>query len=86
MDINSLRADIDAVDSDLLDAFCRRMEISAKVAACKKENGLPVFDPARERQKLNDVANRTPEALRTHAAAPLFHALRSLPVPIRRSS
>lgn len=69
MDINELRAQIDQIDSDLLNAFCRRMEISAELAVYKKDNNLPVFDPARERQKLNAVTSKTPEEIRTYTTA-----------------
>ena len=69
MDINALRDEIDAIDSDLLNAFSRRMEVASRVAEYKRENKLPIFDPARERQKLNAVSLKTPEELRTYATA-----------------
>jgi chorismate mutase/prephenate dehydratase len=69
MDISELRTQIDEIDRDLLGAFCRRMDVSAELAAYKKENNIPVYDPARERQKLNDVISKTPEGLRTYASA-----------------
>jgi chorismate mutase/prephenate dehydratase len=69
MDISELRTQIDETDRDLLGAFCRRMDVSAELAAYKKENNIPVYDPARERQKLNDVISKTPEELRTYASA-----------------
>ncbi|MBQ1525035.1 MAG: chorismate mutase [Firmicutes bacterium] len=48
MDLNDYRKEIDAVDEQLLALFARRMEISAAIAANKKERGLPTYDPARE--------------------------------------
>lgn len=69
MEINDLRSQIDEIDADLLNAFTRRMEISAKMALYKKEHNIPVFDPARERQKLNAVVSKTPEELRSYASA-----------------
>ncbi|NLA87197.1 MAG: bifunctional chorismate mutase/prephenate dehydratase [Clostridiales bacterium] len=69
MDISELRAQIDSADSALLNAFRRRMDVSASLAAYKKENGIPVYDPARERQKLSAVISETPEALRSYASA-----------------
>ena len=47
-ELESLRNEIDRVDADLADLFCRRMEIVKKIARCKKEAGLPLFDKARE--------------------------------------
>ncbi|MEL4105691.1 prephenate dehydratase domain-containing protein [Oscillospiraceae bacterium WX1] len=69
MDINDLRTEIDRVDEDIIRAFTRRMEISAALAAYKKENNLPIFDPARERLKLNAIVEKTPEELRTYTAS-----------------
>ena len=72
MDINELRSQIDETDSVLLDAFCRRMDVSARLAVYKKEKSIPVYDPARERQKLCDVLSKTPEELRTYVSALYF--------------
>jgi chorismate mutase/prephenate dehydratase len=69
MDISELRTQIDQIDSDLLSAFCSRMDISSQLALYKKENNIPVYDPARERQKLNEITSKTPEDLRTYASA-----------------
>ena len=60
----SLRARIDAADRRLCDAFAERMAVSAEIAAYKKENGIPVLDPAREREKLDEAAANVPEELR----------------------
>ena len=59
MDLSELRGEIDAIDDQLVDLFCRRMEISAKVAQYKKENNLPVFVPAREREILKKVSEKS---------------------------
>jgi len=69
MDINELRKQIDEIDNDLLNSFSRRMDISAELAVYKKDNNIPVYDPARERQKLNAVLSKTPEEIRTYASA-----------------
>lgn len=50
MDMKKIRTEIDALDDVIKDAFLRRMELCAGMAAYKKENGLPVFYPARERE------------------------------------
>ncbi len=55
MDIQDLRKEIDQTDEKLVELFAKRMEISAKIANYKKENNLPVFVPAREREKLKQV-------------------------------
>ena len=69
MDIHYLREKIDEIDSTLLRAFIERMDVSADIAACKAEKGLPIYDPARERQKMGDIIARTPEKYAQYAAA-----------------
>ena len=58
MDITELRGQIDEIDDQLVKLFCQRMDIAAQIAAYKKENGLPIYVPAREREKLMDVAKK----------------------------
>lgn len=50
MDMKEIRAKIDALDDTIKQAFEERMALCADMAAYKKENGLPVFYPARERE------------------------------------
>ena len=40
------------------------MDIATEVAKSKIEMGKAVFDPARERSKLNNLASRAPSATR----------------------
>ena len=56
MDLNELRGQIDQIDEQLVKLFSSRMEISAAIGEYKKENNLPIFVPAREREKLKEVA------------------------------
>ena len=56
MDIQELRGQIDQIDDELVRLFCQRMEVAAQIAAYKKEHNLPILVPAREREKLQDVA------------------------------
>lgn len=58
MDLKELRAEIDKLDDELVRLFVRRMEICAQVAEYKKENNLPILMPAREQEKLADVAGK----------------------------
>ena len=69
MDLNDYRREIDDIDAQLLELFARRMDVAAAIAEYKKENALPVSDPSRERQKLLDVAEMAPEALRDYAVS-----------------
>jgi len=58
MELNDLRKEIDAIDDELVKLFTQRMEVSSKIAGYKKEKSLPIFVPAREREKLADVAEK----------------------------
>jgi len=67
MDIQELRQRIDGIDSELLQLFRRRMDVSRDIAAYKKENSLPVYDPAREREKLAQIAEMSGEDMREYS-------------------
>ena len=58
MELNELRGEIDRIDDDLVKLFKARMDVSAKIADYKKEQHLPIYVPAREREKLADVAEK----------------------------
>lgn len=73
MDIIELRRHIDEVDRQLMELFVRRMEISAQIADYKKENDLPVFDPAREREKMRAIAETVPPE--SESAAKVLYSL-----------
>ena len=56
MDLKELRQEIDVIDDQLVRLFAQRMDVAARIADYKKENNLPILVPAREREKLLDVA------------------------------
>ena len=58
MHIDDLREKIDSIDDELVRLFVERMEVAKEVAQYKKENNLPIYVPAREREKLQDVAKK----------------------------
>ena len=49
MELSEYRVKIDEIDRKLIGLFAERMDVAAGIAAYKKEHGLPVLDPARER-------------------------------------
>lgn len=69
MELSDYRARIDQIDRQLVELFARRMNTAAGIAAYKKEHGLPVLDPVREREKLLDVAAQAPEDMRDYTAS-----------------
>jgi len=58
MELSELRGQIDRIDDELVKLFAQRMEVAAQIGDYKKENNLPVFVPAREREKLLSVAEK----------------------------
>ena len=67
MNLEEYRQKIDAADDALIRAFRDRMEISAGIAAYKKEHGLPILDSSRERKKLKDVAEKAGPEMENYA-------------------
>ena len=49
-------AHIDLIDDELVKLFVQRMDVAAKIADYKKSHDLPILVPAREREKLTEVA------------------------------
>ncbi|MBR4661123.1 MAG: chorismate mutase [Clostridia bacterium] len=66
MDINELREKIDGIDAELCALIEKRMNVAAEIGKYKKENGLPVHDPRRERQKLVEIAGNADPELRRY--------------------
>ena len=59
--ISALRAQIDAVDADLVDALARRMDISRRIGQLKKENNISILQAERWDVVLEDVLSRAAE-------------------------
>lgn len=55
MDLQDIRAEIDALDRQLTELLCRRMDCSLRVADYKAAHKLPVLNEERERQVLDEV-------------------------------
>ena len=58
MELSELRGQIDRIDDELVKLFAQRMDVAAQIADYKKENNLPILVPAREREKMADVAEK----------------------------
>lgn len=68
---------IDCQDKVILEAFIKRMEAAKEISRNKEELGLPVYVPQREKEILEQVAQRTPQELASYASS-LFETLMSL--------
>ena len=94
MKLDELREQIDAIDDRLIKDFTNRMAVVEQISAAKRETGKAVLDPARERQKLSDIASKLPPELEQYGYAlwsMLFEISRSRqsalhpePSPLRR--
>ena len=61
MDLNELRNEINGIDDEILGLFLRRMALARQVAEYKQENNLPIYQPQREQEILESVAQRAGE-------------------------
>ena len=69
MNLDELRIEIDELDSQMIELFKRRMDVSGRIARYKMDSGKKVFDPVRERQKLWDIAQMSGEDMRDYTTA-----------------
>lgn len=76
-ELSQIRARLDEIDDQLIDLFAERMRTVARVAACKKENNLPIADTGREREIMNRVTLRAGKDLE-HDAKLLYQTLFSV--------
>ena len=55
-DLNTARRQIDAIDSELVESLARRLKVARELANLKREAGLKIRQPDRERAVLEAVA------------------------------
>ncbi|MBN1781287.1 chorismate mutase [bacterium] len=53
--LEDLRKEIHDVDSDLVQIFCRRMQLAAEIGRLKRESGQAIIDRKREEEVINRV-------------------------------
>jgi chorismate mutase / prephenate dehydratase len=86
-DLLALRAQIDALDRDLLNLLNRRAGMALQVGEIKKREGSPVFRPEREAQVIDTLKALNGGPLATESVAPIWReimsACRSLETPLR---
>ena len=66
LELSDLREEITRLDEAMAELFVMRMQISARIAEVKREEGLPIFDPAREEENLRQGESRVEEELRPY--------------------
>jgi len=66
MDLNTYRKEIDQIDDQIVRLFQERMDVAAKIAEYKKAQGMPILQPAREREKLTEVSEKSREDMQSY--------------------
>jgi len=72
MNIDELRKEIDRLDNELLRIFNDRAGLALKIGEIKKELGLPVYDPGREKRIFQRMKESNPGPLDDQAIVRLF--------------
>jgi chorismate mutase len=72
LDIDQIRQEIDRLDSELLRIFNERAGLALKIGEIKKERGLAVYDPDREKRIFQRMQQNNPGPLEDGAIIRLF--------------
>ncbi|MDD3801108.1 chorismate mutase [Desulfuromonas thiophila] len=72
MTIDDIRREIDRLDDELLRIFNQRAALALQIGHLKKELGLPVYDPQREKRIFAKMTGNNPGPLDDQAIKRLF--------------
>ncbi len=72
MTIDEIRQSIDRLDNELLRIFNERAALALEIGEIKKEQGLPVYDPTREKKIFERMKAANPGPLDDGAIVRLF--------------
>ena len=72
MTIDEIRTRIDELDRQLLKIFNERAGLALQIGEIKKERGLPVYDPAREKRIFEAMQTANPGPLDDGAIVRMF--------------
>ena len=78
MDLSQLRGEIDRIDSQIVDLYEQRMEVSSAIADYKIANGKKVFDKEREKEKIQAVKSLTHSEFNSIGIEELFSQIMSM--------
>lgn len=78
VDLIEIRSKIDDVDQQIVELFQERMELGEEVAKFKKSTGKPIYDKAREEQKIAKLIQYADNEFNKKAIAELFLQLMSI--------
>lgn len=77
-DLQELRKQIDEIDNAMVKLFEKRMSIAEQVASYKIETGKPVFDEAREQEKLHALGKKTHTSFNCCGIQQLYQQIMSI--------
>jgi chorismate mutase/prephenate dehydratase len=83
-ELEALRQRIDALDEQVLALVAERARVVASIAALKRAEGVPLKDPAREREILGRLQARRPDPLTEETVAALLQAILGACLPAAR--
>ena len=69
------RAEIDAIDREIVELFERRMQVVVEVARIKKENGIAILDASREKEVIAKVQSYLKDAALKEELAEAYETL-----------
>ena len=72
MTIEDYRREINRLDSELLRIFNERAALALKIGEIKKQHGIPVYDPEREKRIFETMSSANPGPLENDAITRLF--------------
>lgn len=72
MDIDHIRKEIDRLDNELLRIFNERAALALQIGEIKKQKGLAVYDPDREKRIFDRMQAANPGPLEDNAIVRLF--------------
>jgi len=86
-DIEKIRGKIDRIDGEVLSLLQQRVAEILKIGVIKKEDGKPIYDPAREKKILERLKNDNKSRLSEEAISAIFQEIfsscRFLEFPLR---
>ncbi len=68
IDLKQYRMRIDEIDQSIIELLQMRFDVVHEIADTKQRKGLPVYDPQREQEKLDALANLCAEEKRTYVS------------------
>ncbi|HSE97292.1 MAG TPA: chorismate mutase [Blastocatellia bacterium] len=75
MDIEDWRIEIDKIDEQLVELLNRRSICAIEIGRIKRELGMPVYSPSREREVIEHVTERNGGPLDPEAVRRLFERI-----------